>query len=134
MKLFTSDKDRLQNEFTAYLTRAMRRARYDYIHALDRKAAFEIPYDELKNAEQVQFTQLSISVPRTMCIEDDIVDARLFQLLQQLTHLEHTVLTLAMCYNLKNREIAKILHKSRSSVSHAHNRALNKLRKGMMIQ
>ena len=133
MKMFTSD-NRLQNEFTAYLTRAMHRARCDYLHALDRKAAFEIPYDELNTTEQVQFAQLSFSVPLTMRLEDDIVDAHLFQLLQRLTHLEYNVLTLAICYNLKNREIAKILHISRSSVSHAHNRALNKLRKGLMSQ
>lgn len=136
MNISENKENRIQNEFTSYLIQALKRRRYDYIKEQHRKNQYELLYDNWPKIEGLQLTQINITMnlPVAARLEDEITDPHLFELLHKLTHLEYTVLTLAMCYDLRNREISKLLHKSRSAISHARNRALNKLRKGLLLQ
>lgn len=136
MNIFTNEDNRVQNEFTSYLTRALKHIRSDYIKDRHRKNQYEYLYDNVQEIERLRLTQVNITMnlPTATRLEDDITDPRLCELLHRLTPLEYTVLTLAMCYDLRNREIAKLLHKSRSAISHARSRALNKLRKELLRQ
>lgn len=125
---------RLQNHFTAYLTKALINNR---IHYINRKAKLDMVdlYDEFPDETMMQMAEKDLTVEmyeQEYADEmDTIGDLTLLYALRALSEKDRTIIRLHVIYGYSYREVANMLGMTPTSVSTRYSRAIAQIRQRM---